>query len=274
MRFLTVATATLGLLLLVAPGLRAQDDDKPKTEKKDEKKKDDDKKDEKKKDDDSDDDDDKPKKPLERLPINPFAKAKKGDWSWAVGRIKAAGMNEKMKFVVKVTEVTDDEVTISMKQSGGFGPGQEKTVTFSKKEMPSYNKFFEGKDDSSGGGPSDWKVEDDKKTIGGKEFPCKKASAKFKEKERVDAKVTLWITDQTKGWGLLGMSITGTEMGQKISMDFELKGYGNGDTADFGKKADEDKADDEGDKDDDDAPKKDKDKKDDAPKDEKKDDKK
>ena len=50
---------------------------------------------------DEDDGDDKPKKPAEKLPINPFAKAKKGDWSVCLGKMKidvgGQKMNEKMR---------------------------------------------------------------------------------------------------------------------------------------------------------------------------------
>ncbi|HZU95132.1 MAG TPA: hypothetical protein VFF73_00380, partial [Planctomycetota bacterium] len=134
---------------------------------------------------------------------------------------------------------------------------------------------------AAAGPPIDeWKVEDDKKTVGGKEFTCKKYTGKLKEKAGgggmgMDGKLTLWITDTTKGWGLIAMTMKGSQNAQGMNIDFnmdvELKGYGNGDTADFGKKPADDSADDEGDDDSDDAPKA-KDKKDDDKKDEKKDD--
>jgi len=294
MRLLNVASATLSLVLFFAPALRAQDDapkSKPDAEKKDDDKKKDDKKDDKKKDekgDEGDDDDDKPKKPEERLPFNPFAKAKKGDWSVCVGKMKVTmagggqgGMqipDQKIKITMTVTDVTADEVTVSMKESGGMGNNQNKKVTFSLKENPTFTKFFNGDDTPRGDSPSDWKCEDDKKTIGEKEFTCKKFSAKLKEKGAMgmDAKISLWVSDQTKGWGLLALTLKGSSQGgngmpgTSITMDMEVKGYGNGDTADFGKKPEDAKAAGDDDGDDEDAPKsKDKDDKrkgDDAPK--------
>jgi hypothetical protein len=276
MRLAFVASATLSLLLVAAPGLRAQDDmEKPAAPEK--KKKDDKKPSNEKKEmgDEGDDEDDRPKKPVEKLPLNPFAKAKKGDWSVCLGKMKAEvggqKMQEKIKLTVRVKETDDKEVTCTMQQAGGPMGGQrpEQKTTFSLKENPPFDRYMSMSDQEKQGGDelADWKVEDDKKTVGGKEFACKKITAKIKDKMGTDAKLTMWVTDETKGWGMVAMSIKGSLMGGgSLQMDVELKGYGNGDKADFGKKP-EDKGDDEGDEKDEDAPK-------DGPKDDPKKDKK
>jgi hypothetical protein len=301
MRLASVASATLSLLLVFAPALRAQDDPKPAPDqpKPDAKKDDskpadpkpaDPKKDDskpsdgkKEKGDEGDDDDD--SKPDQKLPINPFAKAKKGDWSVCVGRMKAnfqgQAMDQKVKLVWRIKKVTDDEVECSLTESGGgaMGGPRDQKATFSLKENPNFTKYMNGRDK---GGPSDqlsdWKVEDDKKTVGGKEFGCKKITAKLKDQMGTDAKLSMWVTDETKGWGCVAMTLKGTLAGGgKLTMDVEMKGYGNGDKADFGNKPEDEKAgDDEGDDDapapkkkakssddDNDAPKKDAPKKDD-----------
>jgi hypothetical protein len=287
MRLAFVASATLSLLLVIAPGLRAQDDNKPakkKDDKKDNKKKDDKKDDKKEKGDEGDDDDeDKPKKPQEKMPINPFAKAKKGDWSVCLGKMKmnmgGQKIDQKMKFIIRVKDVDNGGVTLTMKQeaSGGFGGGggREETATFNLKELPTVQKYMSMNDNQRGGDGeemSDWKTEDDKKTVGGKEFGCKKVSCKMKDKMGSDMKLVMWVTDETKGWGLVALTLKGTipQGGGTVQMDMELKGYGNGDKADFGKKpeeekTDEDSGDDDGKKD------KDKDEKKDDKKDKKKD---
>src|SRR5580700_3262956 len=110
MRALSVAMWSVVGILLVAPVVRAQDDmpKKPDKESKDDKKAD--------KDDDSDDDAKPTKSP--RLPINPLAKAKKGDWSYVVGKVMVGGQKEpekRVKLLARITKVTDDEVTMAIK---------------------------------------------------------------------------------------------------------------------------------------------------------------
>ena len=276
MRLAFVATATLSLLLVAAPGLRAQDDmEKPPTPEK--KKKDDKKPSNEKKEagDEGDDDDD---KPMEKLPINPFAKAKKGDWSVCLGKMKAEvggqKMSEKIKLTVRVKDIDEKEITCTMQQAGGPMGGQrpEQKTTFSLKENPPFDRYMSMSDQEKQGGDelADWKVEDDKKTVGGKEFTCKKITAKIKDKMGTDAKLTMWVTDEAKGWGMVAMSIKGQLMGGgSLQMDVEMKGFGNGDKADFGKKPE-----DKGDEEDKDEEKGEKGEKDDAPKDAPKKDKK
>lgn len=272
MRLSFVATATLGLLLAIAPGVRAQDEkpEKPTPEKKKDDKKPSTDKPGEKGDEGDDEDDSKPKKPQEKMPLNPFAKAKKGDWSICGGKMKANfngnAMTDTMKLIVKVKETADGEVTLTMKQSGGKmgGARPEQEVKFSTKENPTVNKYMSMSEQEKGGDDiSDWKVEDDKKTVGEKEFVCKKITAKIKDKMGTDAKLTMWVTDETKGWGMVAMTIKGTLMGGgTLQMDVELKGYGNGDKADFGKTPAEEKVDEQPADDGDDAPKAKKDKKD------------
>ncbi len=270
----SIVAGTLSLLLLIAPGLRAQDDDMPKPAKPDKAKKDDPKDDKAKKekgDEGDDEGDDTPKKPQERLPFNPWKSAKKGDWSYCVGKMKILlgdnEQSEKVHFIFKVKDVTADEIKCTMAEKGAGRDG-EKEVTFSLKENPTFSRYMSGGDKNARGdeGMEDWKTDDAKKTVGGKdgkEFACKKVTCKVKNKmQGIDGKLTFWLSDETKGWGLIAMTLKGTvgpaEAGGTINMEIEVKGFGNGDTADFGNNYKAKAADD-----DEDAPKKDtKDKKD------------
>ncbi len=74
--------------------------------------------------------------------------------------------------------------------------------------------------------------------MGGREFSCQKVTFKIEDKGS-KVKVKLWVSPEVKGASFVAAEIRVAVQGQEVSIDMETGGFGNGDTAEWGKTADD-----------------------------------
>jgi len=176
-----------------------------------------------------------------KAPVNPFAEAKEGDWETLV-MTHTQGSAPARKFAVtyRAGKIADESITIATETLMGNGkknPPAEKT--FKKTEAPALKSVVGNPRDKI----TEVKVADEKKTVGGKEFACKKVSYTAtleSDKGAITRKIVLWLSTDAKPYGLVASS---TEQsiggGPTVKIEGELAGLGNGDKASWGKKAEE-----------------------------------
>jgi hypothetical protein len=170
-----------------------------------------------------------------KLPVNPFSAAEKGDWSV----VAVAKSGKKLFMVDRVTGVSGDEVNVSrVVWFGGMEAGEE-TLTFSRKEAPSLDRFF-GLIDIPVGSV---KVEDAKRTVCGKELACKEVSFAIGDPGKPLATFTACVSADVKASGIVAMTQTSLAVGhiaghsETVKQETELAGYGHFDKVLLGKRA-------------------------------------
>ncbi len=145
-----------------------------------------------------------------KVPLNPAAAAAPGDWSVFVTREKAGAH-------VETWTVESVEGTAVKLSCGG------RVVELDARVTPTLRVLLGVE------GPLEGLVEkDEKKTVSGREFACRRLDFAIQEK-----KATLWMCTEVKGSHLVAMRIT---IGEQVS-DFELAGFGGKSGADWGKTA-------------------------------------
>ena len=168
-----------------------------------------------------------------KLPLNPFANAKEGQW--VVFSVTVGGDAEMPQptgpSILRVKKVSGDSVTSNFSEGGE----EAKDRSFSKKDGPSLEYFFEIPSETA---VTNFTVEDAKKNAGGKDCACKKVSFDF-----VPGDVTVHLEaymcpDLPLGIAGFDVTIT-TQDKKKATMHYELAGYGTGDKADWGKTPDQ-----------------------------------
>jgi len=192
--------------------------------------------------------------PSPKLPFNPYALAKTGDWTvflaTSVGKVGEEKKEQTLVGIFRVTKVTDDQVTLSTELKASEGPERKpKDETYSRKEGLTLADYFTltAKDELS-----DVKIEDDEKTVGGKKLACTKVT--FTTKRTVPLKTTetlvmthknvVWLSKDVGCTGLVSTTIETTSTGggsgpTENKVQLEIVGYGNGDKATWGKKPEE-----------------------------------
>ncbi len=163
-----------------------------------------------------------------RLPFNPFEKAQKGDWCIATGTFKREGAGENKvpcASYARVVKVENDEVTVS--EQVQVGAVEKASKKFSTKQAPTVAAFFDLKE----GEVSNVKVEDEKRSICGKELACKKLTFTWKHDHSVD-EVTAWLSPDVKAGGLAAFKLSGhlkakVELATQIKLECAGCGTGN-----------------------------------------------
>ncbi|MEZ0228016.1 MAG: hypothetical protein ACAI25_05275 [Planctomycetota bacterium] len=174
-------------------------------------------------------DEKKPKKdPV--LPWNPVENAKEGDWTVFSCHITAGDKIEKRVQTWRVTKVGDK--VVSIEQAAGADGGSE-TIELPAKEPPTIAKFC----DVGSEKVMDLETTDEKRTVGNREFTCKKLSFRTYDGQRI-LRATLWLSKDVKGSGVVGIHLEGDlaePAGGKAIVDFEVAGFGTKDKTEFGK---------------------------------------
>lgn len=159
-----------------------------------------------------------------KLPVNPVAKAKVGDWSAFVEKNIAPDRPiEKSAVTWKVTEIDGDDVTAK----NFAGPGIRH---FDKREMTLEQLF-----DAPAGSLRNVETGDEKRAFGDREFACTMVSCKIATKDYT-AKAAVWLCPDVTG-AVVAMVVE--YPGAKTKRKLEIAGYGNGDKATWGKTPDE-----------------------------------
>jgi hypothetical protein len=171
-----------------------------------------------------------------KLPWNPFASAKEGDWQ--VVSIKADARVD--VFLYRVTKVTDDKVVVATGEHGELVRPRKGDVSLTD---------FLSKDLAK---PEDFQVADEKKTVAGREFACQRLSWSSSETKKTPkgnelttvARWRVWISKESKCDGIVSatteLSVT-AKGGQELTSttEIEVLGFGNGDKVEWGKKLEE-----------------------------------
>lgn len=180
------------------------------------------------------------KKSSARLPLNPFAKAAKGDWCVLKKSTKtsSAGVDMAGSFFVSLTvkEIKGDQVVIAHHQQTESGRNPtDSELTLSRKQPPSVNEYVLGLRDSK---IDQVKVKDDKHASGGREFDCKQLDFTTKD-EGGEGVETIWISERVKGYGLVARKSqwqTGTgKSASKITTTVEVVGFGSAGKTEWGR---------------------------------------
>lgn len=126
-------------------------------------------------------------------------------------------------------KVTESELQVS--QSMGVDESSPKTtVALPAKDAPTLETYFQIEK------ASEVAFSDEKKTVGVREFSCKKVTFVTPSGAKT-LHSTAWISTDVKGSGLVALRIETDADGKKITLDFEVAGFGSKDKTDFGKTA-------------------------------------
>jgi len=150
---------------------------------------------------------------------NPLKSAKVGDW--AEFKMKTMGQEMPMKFTVKAK--TDTEVTLEVEV---MGQKQEQKVDLTK--------AYDGM--NSANLPPGTKIEKlgegaEKVKVGDKEVDAKWTEFKaviVNQGQEIPSQMKIWISKDIPAVAMAKMHIVTEAMGQKVEMDLECSGYGNG----------------------------------------------
>lgn len=165
------------------------------------------------------------------LPFNPVAGAKEGDWTVFKCTQTQPGTTEKHAQSWSVKKVGDKTVKVQQERAGDESVQEELELPLT--EAPTIAKFFQVGDERV----VETKVVDEKKTVGNREFACKKLTFQTYNGERM-LRATVWLSAEVKGSGVVAIHLEGdlTEpKGAKATVDFELAGFGSKDKTEFGK---------------------------------------
>jgi hypothetical protein len=169
------------------------------------------------------------------LPLDPFAKAKNGDWAAYTLELDDGGSTERGTFNFEVTKAGKKKVELERTVKGPHeGTG---TVEFSREDAITIADYVTGLiERPEQASVSGVRVADDKRTIDGKEFSCKRvAFTMLVQSSR--AKIKLWLSDEVAATGLVALEVK-LSGGKTGAFALELGGYGDDDKTLWGKTAD------------------------------------
>lgn len=203
-----------------------------------------------------------------KLPFSPIEKTEKGHWLLLTGRQDVgSGLSSSSEHTVlfKTTKVVAQvEATISSshvskettRAGGGVSKAEpEKTETASLKDGPNVTRLLAllpvhvGKDAKF----SRWRVEDEARTVHGKELSCKKVSFRFTwASERITGDkttayrqttdVSIWLSADVKAPGIVALESSFEATGYSPAhgkLELQVRGFGSGEKTEWGKSKDE-----------------------------------
>jgi hypothetical protein len=174
-----------------------------------------------------------------KLPLDPFANAKKGDWAAYVVEVDMGERTEKAVMNFEVARLKKNE-SIKLDRSITGDHNQEGDVTFALDDAIDPGQFVatiikSPRSDmpATRGG----KVTDVKKKVGDKEFDAKQVSFAIDD-GRSKVKVKLWLSADVHATSIIAMELKVNEGGRPMTISMELGGYGDDDKTTWGKPAD------------------------------------
>jgi hypothetical protein len=168
-----------------------------------------------------------------RFPFNPFSNAKAGDWAAFVAEAGNGKEIEKAPYGYEISAVGTASVTIQHSvYDGGEVHCKETTVSIDVKMPPSALDFIQSLMGISKTGRvvREFKIEDEKHMVGGREFACKKITWRMPG-FCARGGVTVWLSSAVKGTGLVELEI---KLDNGTTMRSELVGYGTKGKAEWG----------------------------------------
>lgn len=165
-----------------------------------------------------------------KLPINPYADAKEGDWSTFIVTQKAADTGETSLSIWtwRVASVGEDGTVKVTTEHGGKDDSRKDHLgnPFSTKEAPSVEKFF-GDDVQEVTAATDEKV-----THESQAFECKKLVFTA---DKATKTWTVWLSPAVKGSGI----VSGTMVKGQRTGELKLAGHGTKTKTEWGKTPEE-----------------------------------
>ncbi len=152
-----------------------------------------------------------------RLPLNPFTKAKAGDFSVLEGTLKSQTRDEKVRLRWEVVSVLDDAVTVSMDR---LTTRTKATVEFDPEKAPTLTRFF----GFEGRTVSGVQVSDDKREVKDRTFACKKVTFTAGEGRSFQT-VTAWLCADVPASRLVALA-SEDEYGSRLEVS--VTSFGNG----------------------------------------------
>jgi hypothetical protein len=189
-----------------------------------------------------------------RSPVAVFASAKKGDFETIVARFSSANApdeGKKMTIVYRIADVASETVSLQVEPSDLPKSHLPPPFSFDRAKGPDLVALLGGRNLEN---VTDLATTDEKKTVAGREFACKKVT--FKTKKEFDLtsrgagsgvyshKWTVWLSAEVKGAGIVAVDDEGEVRGKGVAEDerslrFEVVGFGTDDKAEWGKLASE-----------------------------------
>ena len=166
-----------------------------------------------------------PKAAARDLPFNPYARVASGDWYCALVRAKYEGKAPKDALPAASVwcwtgsaETDADKAVIAFETKPAIADLAAGSRTWSNKEAPRGEDFLGGFKPEE---ITDWKCEDEKKTVGDKEFDCKKISAAI----GTDT-ITVWLCADIPVTGIVAMTRKSDLGGGSAEvLEFEVAGF-------------------------------------------------
>lgn len=183
-----------------------------------------------------------------RAPLDPFAAAKKGDWEVIVMHAvteNAPGTARKAALVYRVAATSEDGVQLTLEPlPAPKGGGAPPLLLLKRGEKPLLSDILGVKDENVTGVT----VTDDKRTVGGREFACRKIAFSSRKVIKMKAsddlvfttRMAIWFSADVKGTGIVAAEREDEAAGGGVADDethtrFEVAGFGNGEKAEWGK---------------------------------------
>lgn len=147
-----------------------------------------------------------PKAATRELPFNPYAHVGAGDWYCALvkarydGKVPADARPAQSVWCWTGAAETDaDKAVIAFDTKPAIASVPAAARTWSKKEAPKPEDYFGGVKPEE---ITDWKCEDEKKTVGEKEFDCKKVTVTL----GTDS-IVVWLCAEVPVTGIVAMTM-------------------------------------------------------------------
>jgi hypothetical protein len=177
----------------------------------------------------ADDDDD-----SKRIPFNPFAVCKVGDWTWFDASWRGNDIPErKGTFLLKVKSIENDrDVTVTVEKKLNDQATSAEYV-FSKNENPFCEKIgriFSGV--ANPGKVSEWKRHGDQFGIDGRNFGGWKMTFRSETDNETNGKYVMFFSKEVKGSGIVICRYDGHD---GSCVDARIKGFGTAAGTDWGK---------------------------------------
>ncbi len=189
-----------------------------------------------------------------RSPIAVFANARKGDFETIVARFSSANdpeQGKKLTIVYRIAEVSSETISLQVEPSDVPKEKRPPPFSFDRAKGPDLVELLGGRNLEN---VTDLATTDEKRTVAGREFACKKVT--FKSKKDLDLRAhgggtavyshqwTVWLSTEAKGAGIVAVDDAGEVRGGGLADDerhfsLEVAGFGTDDKAEWGKLASE-----------------------------------
>jgi hypothetical protein len=171
------------------------------------------------------------------LPLNPYAGAKPGQWAVYSRTITSSKDGSSPGHVelqkIEKADAADEDTVVRVATQDGRRPGRQKVGI---KDAPTFAAYL-GIPEKSHVVLENLKITDEKHSVGGREFACKKISCDFAFAQ-LKASITFFLCPDVP-LGLVSMDLKTTCLGITLEYSDELAGFGTDDKTEWGQSAED-----------------------------------